>query len=54
MGHRIRWAIAWSLLALWLASLILGLGGGGANVLLVAAIAVLFYELLVVDRTPPS
>lgn len=45
-----RWALVWTLLAAWLVALVLDLGGGAANVLVVVAVAVLFYELLAADR----
>lgn len=50
LGHRVRWTLVWALLAAWLVALVLDLGGGAVNLLLVAALAVLLYELLVADR----
>jgi hypothetical protein len=49
-GHRVRWLVVWLFLAAWFLSLMLDLGGGLANLLLVLAIVVLFYELLAADR----
>lgn len=48
-AHRIRWTAAWLFLAAWLVSLMLNIGGGLANLLLVLAVVVLFYELLAAD-----
>jgi hypothetical protein len=50
-GHRLRWILVWVFLAAWILTLILDLGGGLRNVLLVLAVVVLFYELLAVDRS---
>lgn len=49
-GHRARWTAVWVLLVVWFAALMLDLGSGLANLVLVLAIVVLFYELLAVDR----
>ena len=49
-AHRARWTLVWVLLAVWFLSLMLDLGGGLANLVLVLAVVVLFYELLAVDR----
>jgi hypothetical protein len=49
-GHRVRWIVVWAFLAAWFVSLMLDLGGGLGNVLLVLAAVVLLYELLAVDR----
>lgn len=48
-GHRARWIAVWVLLAVWFLTLMTGLGGGLANLLLVFAVVVLLYELLAVD-----
>jgi hypothetical protein len=48
-GHRVRWMAVWALLAAWFISLMLDLGGGLGNLLLVLAVVVLFYELLAAD-----
>lgn len=50
-GHRVRWTAVWVLLAVWFIALTFDLAGGLANLLLVLAVVVLFYELLAVDRT---
>lgn len=44
-----RWAAAWVFLAAWLVALMLDLGGGLANLLLVLAVLLLLYELLAAD-----
>ena len=49
-GHRARWTAVWVLLLVWFVSLMLDLAGGLANLVLVLAVVVLFYELLAVDR----
>lgn len=48
-AHRIRWTLVWVLLAAWFLALMLSVGGGAANLLLVLAFAVLIYELLAAD-----
>ena len=48
-GHRVRWVVVWLFLAAWFVSLMLDLGGGLGNVLIVLAAIVLLYELLAVD-----
>ncbi len=48
-GHRARWVVVWIFLVAWFASLMLDLGGGLGNLLLVLAVVVLLYELLAVD-----
>jgi hypothetical protein len=50
LGHRARWIAVWVFLALWFIGLMADLGGGLANLFLVLAVVVLFYELLAVDR----
>ncbi len=50
LGHRVRWIAVWAFLALWFIGLMADLGGGLANLFLVLAVVVLFYELLAVDR----
>ena len=52
-GHRIRWAVVWSAIAVWFVGLALDLGGNAIHVVLLAAMAILVYELLVQDP-PPS
>lgn len=49
LGHRARWTAVWLLLATWFVGLMLGVGGGLPNLLLVLALVVLLYELLAVD-----
>ncbi len=49
LGHRVRWALVWTLLLLWVASLVVNVGGAAANVLLVLGLVLLFYELLAAD-----
>lgn len=51
-AHRARWTVVWVLLAAWFGGLMLGVGGNALNLLLILALAVLVYELLVVD--PPA
>lgn len=51
LGHRVRWTAVWLLLAAWFLGLMLGVGGGLPNLLLVLALVVLLYELLAVDRS---
>lgn len=52
-GHRVRWILVWTLIAAWFVALALNLGGNGAHLLLLAAIALLVYELLIPEQ-PPS
>lgn len=52
-GHRVRWILIWTLIAAWFVALALNLGGNGAHLLLLAAIALLVYELLI-PAQPPS
>ncbi len=49
-GHRVRWIVVWAFLAAWFVTLMLDIGGGLGNLLLVLAAVVLLYELLAVDR----
>jgi hypothetical protein len=51
LGHRVRWIVVWVFLLAWVLTLMLDLGGGLGNLLLVLAVVVLFYELLAVDRS---
>ena len=48
-GHRIRWIVIWVLIAAWFVALALNIGGNLAHLLLLAAIALLVYELLIPD-----
>ena len=50
-GHRVRWTTAWLLLAIWFVTLMLDVGAGIANLLLVLGLGLVVYELLAVDRT---
>lgn len=51
-GHRIRWLAVASAVLAWLTGVLLNWGGGAIHVLLVAAIALLIYELLAADPPP--
>ena len=51
MGHRIRWIAVWVLIFAWFAALAVNVGGNAAHVLLLAAIAILAYELLVPETS---
>lgn len=54
-GHRARWIAIWVLIAAWFVALALNVGGNLAHLLLLAAIALLVYELLIPepDQTKP-
>lgn len=49
LGHRIRWTAVILLVAAWFVALALDVGGNGVHLLLAAAVALLFYELVAVD-----
>ena len=49
MGHRLRWAIVWTLLVAWVAFIVFDWGGRFANALLFLAVIVLVYELLAAE-----
>lgn len=49
LGHRIRWAALATLTLGWFVGLAANVGGNALNLLLVAAIGLLVYELLVVE-----
>lgn len=51
-GHRVRWILIWLLIAGWFVALAANVGGNGAHLLLLAAIALLVYELLIPEETP--
>jgi len=51
VGHRIRWVTVWVLIATWFAGLAFRWLGDWLNLALLAAIALLAYELLAED--PP-
>jgi hypothetical protein len=47
MGHRIRWTLVWVLILAWFVALAINVGGNLVHLLLLAAIALLVYELLI-------
>jgi len=49
LGHRVRWAAVFIAVAAWFVALALDVGGNGVHLLLVGAIALLLYELLIVE-----
>ncbi len=49
-GHRVRWIAVWVLVVAWFAALAADWGGGSVHLLLLAAIALLVYELLIEDE----
>jgi hypothetical protein len=51
-GHRVRWILIWLLIAAWFVALAANVGGNGAHLLLLTAIALLVYELLIPEETP--
>jgi uncharacterized protein DUF5670 len=51
-GHRVRWIAIWVLIVAWFAALALNLAGNAVHLLLLAAIALLVYELLIPEQTP--
>lgn len=51
-GHRIRWTLVWAAVALWFGGLAFDVGGNGIHLMLVAAIALLLYELLAAEGPP--
>ena len=50
-GHRIRWIVIWALIVAWFVALAGNVGGNGAHLLLLVAIALLVYELLIPEQT---
>ncbi len=50
VAHRIRWVLAWVLIVAWFVGLALRWFGDWLNLVLLAAIALLAYELLAEDR----
>lgn len=50
-GHRIRWIAVWVLIFAWFAALALNVGGNAVHTVLLAAIAILAYELLIPEST---
>ncbi len=51
-GHRIRWAVVWTAIAVWFVGLAFDLGANVIHLVLLAAMALLVYELLVKDPPP--
>jgi hypothetical protein len=49
LGRRIRWLVVALLVAAWFVALAVDVGGNGVHLLLVAAVGLLFYELVTVD-----
>lgn len=49
LGRRIRWTAVVVLVAGWFVALALDVGGNGVHLLLAAAVALLFYDLVAVD-----
>jgi hypothetical protein len=49
LGRRIRWLVVAFLVAAWFVALGVDVGGNGVHLLLVAAVGLLFYELVAVD-----
>lgn len=50
-GHRVRWIAIWVLVFAWFVALAINVGGNAVHVLLLAAIALLAYELLTPEST---
>lgn len=51
-GHRIRWLVVWLAVAVWFVGLAFDLGGNAIHLVLLVAMAMLAYELLVVEDAP--
>jgi hypothetical protein len=49
-GHRVRWILIWVLIFAWFAALALNVLGNAVHLLLLAAIALLVYELLIPEQ----
>lgn len=49
LGRRIRWMLAFLLVAGWFVALAMNVGGNGVHLLLAAAVGVLIYELIALD-----
>ena len=49
-GHRVRWILIWLLIFAWFAALALNIFGNAVHLLLLAAIAILVYELLIPEQ----
>jgi len=50
LGRRIRWTAVAVLVVAWFAALAVDVGGNGVHLLLAAAVAILLYELVAVER----
>ena len=48
-GHRLRWTGVWVLVVAWFVAQAANIGGNAAHLVLLAAIAILVYELLAED-----
>jgi hypothetical protein len=48
-GHRARWIFIWVLVVAWFVAQAANIGGNAAHLVLLAAIALLVYELLAED-----
>ncbi len=48
-GHRLRWTGVWVLVVAWFVAQAANIGGNAAHLVLLAAIALLVYELLAED-----
>jgi len=48
--HRVRWILIWLLIFAWFAALALNIFGNAVHLLLLAAIAILVYELLIPEQ----
>jgi hypothetical protein len=48
-GHRVRWTAVWVLVLGWFVAQALNIGGNTVHLILLAAIALLIYELLAED-----
>ena len=49
-GHRVRWILIWLLIGGWFGALALNVAGNLVHLLLLAAIALLVYELLIPEQ----
>lgn len=49
-GHRVRWILIWLLIGAWFGALALNVAGNLVHLLLLAAIALLVYELLIPEQ----
>ena len=49
-GHRVRWILIWALILGWFVALAANIGGNIVHLLLLAAIALLVYELLIPEQ----